>query len=269
MDLGSYENLLVEQRGSALLVTLNRPKALNALAGGVIDDLTALLDRLEQAVGDGAWPVRGVVLTGAGEKAFVAGADIVEMSAMTAAQGEEYSRRMQQVTLRLERLPLPVVAAVNGFALGGGCELALACDWAYASANARFGQPEVNLGLVPGFGGSVRLTRRVGIAWARELILTGRMIDAPEALRIGLVNRVVETPAEVVDAACATVDALAGISPVAVAAAKRLVDEVAVGTVEQGLDAEATAFGVAFDTQDKAEGVRAFVAKEKPAFPGR
>lgn len=269
MDLGTYDTLLLEQRGSALLVSINRPKALNALAGGVIDDLTHLLDRIEASLGSGSWPVRGIVLTGVGEKAFVAGADIVEMSAMSAAEGEEYSRRMQQVTLRLERLPVPVVAAVNGFALGGGCELALACDWAYASSNARFGQPEVNLGLVPGFGGSVRLTRRVGIAWARELILTGRMIDAAEALRIGLVNRVVEGPAEVVEAACAAIDALQGTSPVAVAAAKRLVEDVATGTVAQGLDVEATAFGVAFDTQDKAEGVRAFVAKEKPAFPGR
>lgn len=270
MDLGTFETLLVEQAGDALVVTVNRPSAMNALAGQVIADLEALTVAVESQVGsDGRWPVKGIVVTGAGEKAFVAGADIVEMQTMSPHQGEAYSRRMQGVTRRLEALPVPVIAAVNGFALGGGCELAMACDWIYASRNARFGQPEVNLGLVPGFGGSVRLAQRVGIALARELILTGRMIDADEALRVGLVNRVFDDPVALLQGALDTVAELATKSPVAVASCKALMGEVLPLPVVEGLDREAQAFRRAFETEDKVEGVRAFVAKEKPTFPGR
>ncbi|MCH8613786.1 enoyl-CoA hydratase/isomerase family protein [Arsenicicoccus dermatophilus] len=270
MDLGTFDTLLVEQDGDALVVTVNRPQAMNALAMQVVTDLGELLSSLEDRVGqDGRWPLRGVIITGAGEKAFVAGADIVEMQSMSPAEGEEYSRRMQGVTERLEALPVPVIAAVNGFALGGGCELAMACDWIYASTRARFGQPEVNLGLVPGFGGSVRLSRRVGLGMARELIFTGRMIDAPEALRIGLVNQVFDDRESLIAGAKATVAELAGKSAVAVAASKRLLNDVEPLTVHEGLDQEAQAFRAAFETQDKAEGVRAFVAKETPTFPGR
>lgn len=270
MDLGTFDTLLVEQDGPALVVTVNRPKAMNALAGQVIADLESLVVALESQVGsDGRWPVRGLILTGAGEKAFVAGADIVEMQAMSPEEGEAYSRRMQDVTRRLEALPLPVIAAVNGFALGGGCELAMSCDWIYASASARFGQPEVNLGLVPGFGGSVRLTRRVGIAMARELIYTGRMVTVDEALRIGLVNKVFDDQTALLEGAKATIAELAAKSPVAVAACKQLMNAVEVSTVEDGLDQEARAFRAAFETEDKVEGVRAFVAKEQAAFPGR
>lgn len=269
MDFGTYETLLVEQQDAALVVTLNRPKALNALAGQVIEDLWNLTGVLAGVGKDGDWPIRAVILTGAGDKAFVAGADIVEMSDMTAEQGEAYSRRMQDVTLRLEALPVPVIAAVNGFALGGGCELAMACDFIYASGNAKFGQPEVNLGLVPGFGGSVRLTKRVGIGMARELIFTGRMIKADEAYRIGLVNKLFDDPAAVLDGAKATVAELAAKSPVAVATCKRLLDASATMTHAEGCDLEAKAFHDAFETQDKAEGVRAFVAKEQAVFPGR
>ena len=200
MDLGTFETLLVEQDGDALVVTVNRPSAMNALAGQVIADLETLTLAVESQVGSaGRWPVKGIIVTGAGDKAFVAGADIVEMQSMSPDEGEAYSRRMQGVTERLEALPLPVIAAVNGFALGGGCELAMACDWIYASDNARFGQPEVSLGLVPGFGGSVRMARRVGAAMARELIFTGRMVKADEALRIGLVNRVYADPAALLE----------------------------------------------------------------------
>lgn len=269
MDFGTYETLLIEHNGPALVVTVNRPQAMNALAGQVIEDLWALTEVLGGLGKDGDWPVRAVVITGAGEKAFVAGADIVEMSTMDADQGEAYSRRMQGVTLRLEALPVPVVAAVNGFALGGGCELAMAADFIYASANAKFGQPEVNLGLVPGFGGSVRLTQRVGIGMARELIYTGRAIKADEAYRIGLVNAVFDDPAALLEGAQALVAELAAKSPVAVASCKRLLDVSATMTTEQGCDVEAIAFRDAFTTQDKAEGVRAFIAKEKPDFPGR
>lgn len=269
MDIGTYETLQIEERGEALLITIDRPKALNALARQVVEDLWSVTEVLNSLGSDGDWPVRGVVVRGAGEKAFVAGADIVEMQPMTPEEGEAYSRRMQEVTTRLEALPVPVVAAVTGFALGGGCELALACDFVYASAGARFGQPEVSLGLVPGFGGSVRLTDRVGIAMARELIYTGRMIDAPEALRIGLVNRLFDTAEEAVDGAVATVGEIARKSPVAVGLCKTLMNTVAPLTTAAGLDEEARTFGRAFGTQDKVEGVRAFLAKETPSFPGR
>ncbi|WP_168582115.1 enoyl-CoA hydratase/isomerase family protein [Gephyromycinifex aptenodytis] len=269
MEFGSYETLLVEQEDQALIVTINRPEVLNALAGAVVEDLWALTDKLATMGQDGNWPVRALIITGAGEKAFVAGADIVEMNGMEAAQGEAYSRRMQEVTLRLEALPVPVIAAVNGFALGGGCELAMACDMIYASKNAKFGQPEVNLGLVPGFGGSVRLTQRVGIGMARELIYTGRAIKAEEAYRIGLVNALFDDPAALLAGAKALAAELAGKSPVAIASCKRLLDASATMTTAQGCDLEATAFHDAFETADKAEGVRAFIAKEKPTFPGR
>lgn len=270
MDLGTFDTLVVEQDGPALVVTINRPAAMNALARQVVQDLEALVVAVESQVGtDGRWPVRGIVITGAGEKAFVAGADIVEMQSMSPDEGEAYSRRMQAVTTRLEALPLPVIAAVHGFALGGGCELAMACDWIYASTSARFGQPEVNLGLVPGFGGSVRLARRVGIAMARELIYTGRMVAVDEAHRIGLVNKVFEDREALLAGARATIDELAAKSPVAVASCKRLMNAVEVSPVESGLDTEAHAFHAAFETADKEEGVRAFVAKERATFPGR
>ena len=269
MDFGTYETLLVEPDGEALVVTVDRPKAMNALAGQVVDDLWELTGILAKVGEEGEWPVRGVVLTGAGEKAFVAGADIVEMTNMTPEEGERYSRRMQEVTTRLEALPVPVVAAVNGFALGGGCELAMACDFVYASRNAKFGQPEVNLGLVPGFGGSVRLVDRVGIGMARELIYTGRLVTAEEAHRIGLVNALFEGPAEVLAGAKAVIAEMAAKSPVAIGLCKTLLRQTPALSTAEGLDLEARTFRTAFGTQDKQEGVRAFVAKEKPIFPGR
>ncbi|GAB49156.1 enoyl-CoA hydratase/isomerase family protein [Mobilicoccus pelagius] len=269
MDFGSYETLLVEQDGPALVVTVNRPAAMNALAGQVVEDLWNLTEVLAHVGEEGDWPIRGVIVTGAGEKSFVAGADIREMEGMSPEDGERYSRRMQDVTLRLEALPVPVVAAVNGFALGGGCELAMACDFIYASRNAKFGQPEVNLGLVPGFGGSVRLTDRVGVGMARELVFTGRTVPAEEAHRIGLVNALFDTPADVVAGAKAVVAEMAAKSPVAIRLSKRLVEQAGPLPTAEGLDLEAGVFGQAFGTEDKAEGVRAFVAKDKPAFPGR
>lgn len=269
MDYGTYETLTVDDQGDVLVVAVNRPKALNALAGQVVEDLWALTDVLQRVGQDGDWPIRGVIITGAGEKAFVAGADIREMMDMDAEQGEAYGRRMQDVTVRLEGLPVPVIAAVNGFALGGGCELAMACDFIYASQNAKFGQPEVNLGAIPGFGGSVRLTHRVGIGMARELIYTGRMIDAEEAHRIGLVNRLFDDADAVLEGAKATIGEIAAKSPTAVRICKRLMNDVTHLSTVEGLDAEATAFAEAFETQDRSEGMRAFLAKEKPTFPGR
>ena len=176
---------------------------------------------------------------------------------------------MHDVTLRLEALPVPVIAAVNGFALGGGCELAMACDFLYASATASFGQPEVNLGLVPGFGGSVRLQQRVGIGMARELIYTGRRIKADEALRIGLVNRVLENNEALLEAALATIAEIASKAPTAVANVKQALNEIAGLNVADGLEAEARSFVKAFGTEDSVVGRAAFVAKTAPEFPGR
>ena len=269
MDLGSYETLQLEQHGAALTVTVNRPEALNALAGAVVRDLTELTSRLSALGHDGEWPVRGVILTGAGEKSFVAGADIVEMNAMDAAEATAYGQAMHRVTLALEGLPVPVIAAVNGFALGGGCELALACDYIYASENARFGQPEVNLGLVPGFGGAVRLPRRVSPGIARELIFSARPIKAAEAYRIGLVNAVFPTKADMLDAARASVEEIASKSPTAIANTKAaMAGMVGLNTVD-ALAVESASFHAAFLTEDSIEGRDAFVQKRVPQFPGR
>jgi len=259
-----FDTLSLRTQGDALIVTIDQPASLNALALEVVADLEKLVDYL---AGTG-FEHRGVVLTGAGEKSFVAGANIVQMNAMDADAAEAYGRRMHRVTEALEALQIPVIAAVNGFALGGGCELALACDFIYASEHASFGQPEVNLGLVPGFGGSVRLPRRVGLAMARELIFTGRRIKADEALRIGLANRVVPAD-QLLDAAVATIAEISAVSPMAVANVKGALNEMAEVDVHAGLDLEVASFRRAFDTADSVEGRAAFVEKRKPQFPGK
>lgn len=268
MDFGTYQTLLVEQRGNALLVTINRPESLNALASAVVEDLHALTGVLGNLGQDSQWPVRGVIVTGAGEKSFVAGANIVEMNSMDPEAAAVYGRRMHEVTLRLEALPVPVIAAVNGFALGGGCELAMACDFLYASATASFGQPEVSLGLVPGFGGSVRLQQRVGIGMARELIYTGRRIKSAEALRIGLVNQVFDDVEALLAGALKTVEEIASKAPTAVANSKNAINEISGLNVVDGLEAEVRSFMKAFATEDSVEGRAAFVAKRAPEFPG-
>lgn len=259
-----FDTLSLETQGSALVVTINQPASLNALALEVVADLEKLVEYLKTS----AFNYRGVVITGAGEKSFVAGANIVQMNAMDADAAEAYGRRMHRVTEELEALQVPVIAAVNGFALGGGCELALACDFIYASENASFGQPEVNLGLVPGFGGSVRLPRRVGLAMARELIYTGRRIKSAEALRIGLVNKVLPAT-ELLPSAVATIEEIALVSPVAVANAKTVLNQVMEVDVHAALDLEVASFRKAFDTEDSVEGRAAFVEKRKAQFPGK
>ncbi|WP_026553231.1 enoyl-CoA hydratase-related protein [Arthrobacter sp. H20] len=270
MHFKEYSTILVTHEEAIVTVTINRPQALNALSSQVIDDLGALLEVLENTrEDDGGWPFRGVVITGAGEKAFAAGADIGEMTAMTPDQAWKYSTRMQAITLKLEALPVPVIAAVNGFALGGGCELAMACDFIYATSSASFGQPEVSLGLVPGFGGSVRMQQRVGPAVARELLYTGRRITADEALRIGLVNAVLGDQDELLATVRTTLAAIVEQSPAAVAAVKSTVERVEGLSTAEGLAIEAESFRQAFTTADMREGTRAFLAKEKPTFPGR
>ena len=259
----AYENLLVERDGAALIVTINRPSKLNALNTQTLTELGLVLDAASTDEG-----VRVLVLTGAGEKAFVAGADIEELSVQTPVTGREHARKGQALFDRIERLSKPVIAAVNGFALGGGCELAMACTMRLAADTAKFGQPEINLGLIPGYAGSQRLPRLVGRGRALELLLTGNPIGADEAFRIGLVNRVVPA-AQLLTEAKALAQLLAGKAPVAV---RYILDAVAGGLEMSFADAqtyEATLFGLVATTDDMREGTRAFLEKRKPTFTGR
>ena len=205
--------------------------------------------------------------TGAG-RAFVAGADIAEMKEMTPLEAEAFSRDAHRIFAKLEALAVPTIAAVNGFALGGGCELALACDWIYASSKARIGQPETKLGLIPGFGGTSRLVRRVGLAWAKELVLVAEPITAKEAARIGLVNRVFE-PEELLDAAIAAGEAIAQRGPVSIRLAKSVMQQGQDADVRTAHALEQQAFGLVFASEDRVEGTTAFVEKRDPEFRGR
>lgn len=268
------ETLRLSVTDAILTVTIDRPEALNALSPQVIAELREVFGVLRDGLGapdqtgKPDWSIRGVILTGAGPKAFVAGADITVMRTQTAAQAQVYTTEAQELTSWLETLAVPVVAAVNGFALGGGCELAMACDYIFASEQASFGQPEVALGLIPGFGGCVRLQQYVGIAAARELILTGRRIDAREAERLGLVLRVLPDTETLLDAAAESLRLTAAQSPTAVAAAKRTVRAAQARPTDEGLSLERDAFVDRFGTPDMVEGTTAFVEKRRAEFPG-
>ncbi|NUT96556.1 MAG: enoyl-CoA hydratase [Saccharothrix sp.] len=255
----AYSTLAVETDDGITTLTITRPQARNALSGTVLTELAHFLS---------THSLTGVILTGAPGPAFVAGADIREMAAMTPAEGERFGALGQRVTRLIEEAPFPVVAAVDGYALGGGCEIVLACDFAYATGNAVFGQPEVVLGLIPGFGGCVRLQRLVGPAVARELVYTGRHVDAEEALRLGLVTAVFDDRHAMLTAAHATLRRIAGNSPVAVSLAKAVLNGVRGRTVPEGLDVELAAFREAFTTDDMREGTTAFLAKRPPEFRG-
>ena len=241
-------------------LTLNRPEALNAFNS---EQLRLLEQMLAEVAADPA--IRAVVLTGAGERAFAAGADIREMAALSPEGGLAFGRLGHAVTRAVEALPQPVVAAVNGFALGGGCELAIACDIRIASENAVFAQPEVSLGIPPGWGGSQRLPRLVGPGMAAEMILAGRRVAAAEALRIGLVNRVVPLP-DLMPAAAELAATIAANGPVAVRAAKRLTALAFDGDPVVGLETECAVFGSVFGSPEQREGMGAFVEKRKPSF---
>jgi len=259
-----FEDILVEIDEPIGVITLNRPAVLNALRSGLLDELGAALAAMEQDP-----RVRAVVLTGAGEKAFAAGADIGELNALaTAGSGTEQARRGQALTRQIERMRKPVVMAINGFALGGGCELAMAGDILIASENAKFGQPEVNLGLIPGYGGSQRTTRLVGKGMAAYLCLTGEIIDAKEALRIGLVQRVVAA-AELMNEAKRIASVIASKAPLAIAACKRAINNGAHLSIDDGLELEALEFGSLVNTEDIKEGTNAFLEKRKPTWKGR
>ncbi len=251
----------IEIDGAIALVTIDRPKALNALNSQLLSELDLLLT--EQA-GAG---LSALVLTGAGDRAFAAGADIAEMQAMPPREARAFAETGAALGSALEMSTRPWIAAVHGFALGGGCELALACDFIYASKAAKFGQPEVKLGVIPGFGGTQRLARRVGIGKARELVYTGDTINAEEALRIGLVDRVVEQ-AELLPAARATAAKIAANGPIAIAEAKRVILEGADLPLEAACALEQRAFGELFSTADQREGMAAFLAKRPAAFKG-
>ena len=259
----TYDHLILERDAGVAIVTLNRPAVLNALNMAMLRDLNCAMTELGQ---DDA--VRVVVLTGAGEKAFVAGADIKELAELTPVAGKAYAAAGQRLFDQIEQLGKPVIAAVNGYALGGGCELAMSCTIRLASETAKFGQPEVKLGVIPGFGGTQRLPRLVGKGRAMELILTGAPIDAAEAYRIGLVNRVVPSPALMTEAR-ALAQALAASAPVALRHAMEAINGGLEMTVADGCVLEATLFGLVASTDDMREGTRAFVEKRKATFTGR
>ncbi|HMM22378.1 MAG TPA: short-chain-enoyl-CoA hydratase [Selenomonadales bacterium] len=261
--MSGYENLLLEKEGGIAVVTINRPKALNALNAATINELDKIASQL---VADDE--VKVVILTGAGDKAFVAGADITYMQSMTAMDGRNWAKLAQAVFNKIENLPKPVIAAVNGYALGGGNEIAMACDIRIASENAKFGQPEVSLGIPPGFAGTQRLPRLVGKGRAKELLFTGDMIDAAEAYRIGLANKVV-APEELINAAKAMANKIMSRAPIAVQVCKSCVNEGLDVDLESGVAYEAEVFGLCFATADQKEGMTAFIEKRKPNFSGK
>jgi enoyl-CoA hydratase len=258
-----YQNLLLEQAEPGIyLLTVNRPQALNALNAATLGELA---QAVAQVAADTA--ARVLLVTGAGDKAFVAGADISEMQQLTAEQAQVFSEKGMQVMHALEALPVPVIALVQGYALGGGCELAMACDWIIASERAVFGQPEVNLGIPPGFGGTQRLARLVGRARALELITTARQIKAEEALAIGLVSQVVPA-AELRDRGMAVAHTIVAKGPVAVRLAKQAVQRGQDLDLANACAYETAAFALAFATTDQQEGMRAFLEKRAAQFNG-
>ncbi|HKE09003.1 MAG TPA: enoyl-CoA hydratase-related protein [Candidatus Acidoferrum sp.] len=259
----AYENLLCEKKDGIAYITFNRPKVLNALNRKTIVELEhALLDAHDDAT------VRVLILTGAGEKAFVAGADINELAQQTPVNGKEFSLFGQSVLHLLETMGKPSICAINGFALGGGCEVALACSIRLASKTAKLGQPEVRLGIIPGYGGSQRLARLCGKGMAHELCLTGEMITAEEALRIGLVNHIYE-PAELLPAAEALAKKIIEKAPLAVKYCMEAIERGIEMPQEEGLFLEATLFGLCCATEDMREGTKAFLEKRAAAFQGK
>jgi len=259
----TFENLLLERDGAVAIVTLNRPKVLNALNHQTLAELSACMASLKADEG-----VRAIILTGSGERSFVAGADINELATQSPVEGQAHARRGQLILDAIEQLGKPVIAAINGFALGGGCELAMACTIRLAADSARFGQPEINLGLMPGYAGSQRLPRLVGKGIAMEMLLTGDMVGAQRAYEIGLVNRVVPA-AELMTEARALAQTLAAKAPIAVG--------FIIDAVNQGLEApfavgeylETSLFGTIASSEDMREGTKAFLDKRKPVWQGK
>lgn len=259
----AYENIIFEREGAVGILKINRPKSLNALNPATVKEIASCLDEIQQ---DGS--IRCLIVTGEGDRAFVAGADISAMVTMTATEGHAFSALGLGVMRRLETLPIPVIAAVNGFALGGGTELALACDLIIAADKAKFGQPEINLGIIPGFGGTQRLARRIGLPRARELIYSGDMIDAETAFRMGLANKVVPL-AELLHEAKALAHKLASKPPIAIHQAKMAINAGIDMDLDNGSRFENEAFALTFATEDKVEGMTAFLEKRTASFKGK
>ena len=260
--MSEYTTLLLSKENGVAVVTINRPKALNALNEAVLNELSLAFDEL--AVNDA---VKAVILIGSGDKAFVAGADITQMKDMNVIEGKLFGEKGQKVFLKIEQFPKPVIAAVHGFALGGGCELAMSCDIRIASEAAKFGQPEVGLGIIPGFGGTQRLARLVGRGMAKLLIYTADIVDAQEALRIGLVQKVVATEV-LLDEAQAIAKRILKKSSSAVSLAKDAINRGLEMDIPNAMQYEAYIFGTCFASEDQKEGMTAFVEKRKPAFSG-
>jgi enoyl-CoA hydratase len=258
----TYENIIFEKDGNIAIIKFNRPKALNAINPDVLQELNDALDKIES---DGDTKV--LILTGEGEKAFVAGADIAHMVKLSPLEGRTFSREGQNILFRLEQLPIPVIACVNGFALGGGTEISMACDFIYAAETAKFGQPEINLGIIPGFGGTQRLSRLVGKAMAKELCMSGVMISANEAREMGLVNKVF--PAEKLwEETMKTARVLASKGRVSMRGVKHCIDRGFDVGLTTGCYLEADAFALCMASPDGKEGMSAFLEKRKPEFKG-
>ena len=250
-------HILLEKKGNVAIALINRPNALNALNSEVLNDLNTMIDEI------GADPeIRVLILSGSGEKAFVAGADIGEMSTLTKAEGEAFGKKGNDVFRRLETLPIPTIAAVNGYALGGGCELSMACDIRISSETAVFGQPETGLGITPGFGGTQRLARLVGPGMAKQLIYSAKNIKADEALRIGLVNAVYPID-ELLPAAEKLAETIARNAPIAVRACKEAIDRGLELPMDEAIALEERLFGGCFETEDQKEGMTAFLEKRR------
>ncbi len=257
-----YQNIVVSEEGAIAIITFNRPKALNALNSELLAELADAVHAIENRQ-----EIRVLVLTGAGEKAFVAGADIKQLDGLTPLQGKKFARLGQTVMNRIAALPIPVIAAVNGYALGGGTEMALVCDFIYAADSASLGLPETTLGLIPGFGGTQRLARLIGANRAKELIYTGRIISAEEAKSLGLVNKVIPRES-LMEEVLTTAKKLASKGRVSLREAKEAVNTGLDVDLDTGLKIEQNAFALCMASEDAAEGTRAFIEKRKPRFEG-
>jgi enoyl-CoA hydratase len=258
----SYENILFEVKDNVGILTINRPKVLNALNPKTLDEIEDVIDKIYKEN-----LARVLIITGAGDKAFVAGADISEFPKMNSLKAKLFAKKGQDIFFKIENLPIPVIACVNGYALGGGCELAMSCDFIYASEKAKFGQPEINLGIIPGFGGTQRLARLIGRAKAKELCMTGIQISAQEAKELGLVAQIFK-PEELMDKTMEIAKSMSKKSMVALRAIKEVINKGTEVDLYTGCALEVEAFATSFSSEDAKEGATAFLEKRKPEFKG-
>jgi len=258
----SYENILFEVKDNVGILTINRPKVLNALNPKTLDEIEDVIDKIYKEN-----LARVLIITGSGDKAFVAGADISEFPKMNSLEAKLFAKKGQDIFFKIENLPIPVIACVNGYALGGGCELAMSCDFIYASEKAKFGQPEINLGIIPGFGGTQRLARLIGRAKAKELCMTGIQISAQEAKELGLVTQIFK-PEELMDKTMEIAKSMSKKSMVALRAIKEVINKGTEVDLYTGCALEVEAFATSFSSEDAKEGATAFLEKRKPEFKG-